>query len=164
MGATILTVFLFAGFVISPLMSTAYRENGDCATDVIQSYERIGALLREIIPAGSNVYWNVDSAVLLLYTPDISLHPAQVYGLYTFRYGGDTREIENAGYWNDILASRWLAEADFVMIQENAVLSTFVSLEKDLDTKNYDMLTLPPVNPCDSNSHLLVYQVRKTSP
>lgn len=132
MGFTVLTVFLFAGFVISPLMGTAYRENGECATDMIRNYERIGATLRDIIPTGSNVYWNVDSAILLLYARDVSLHPAQVYGLYTFRYGGDTREIEDAGYWNEALASQWLAEADFIIIQENAVLSTFVSLEKDL--------------------------------
>lgn len=164
LGPVLAIVFLLIGLGLSPLMGTAYRENGDCENNVLQNYENIGVLLNELIPGGSNIYWNVDSAVPLLYLNNISMHPSQTYGIYTFRSGGDSREVEESGYWNDLLASQWLEDADYLIIQENATLSPYISSEKDLDLQDYDLSILPAVNPCNFTSHLFVYKTKTVFP
>ncbi len=156
-GALALLVFLALGYVISPLMNGPYREDGDCSLDVIENYEDIGRDLKKLIPPGSQVYWIVDSAVPLLYLPQVNIHPTQIYGKYTYRYGGEAAQVEKSGYWNEALALQWLAEADFLVI-EQAVWHAYPSLQDGLDAESYELTILPPVNPCNNSTYLLVYQ------
>ena len=163
-GALALVVFLALGSVISPLMNGAFREGGDCSKvvahlatiDVLENYENIGRELKDLIPPGSQIYWTVASAVPLLYLPDVNIHPAQVYGLYTYRQGGEAAQVEKSGYWNEALALQWLAEAD-VLVIEQAEWFAYPSLNDRLDVEAYDLTVLPPVNPCNNSTYLLVY-------
>ncbi len=156
-GTLALIVFLLGGFVFSPLMNGDYRQNGECAQDVISNYEKIGAELASIISEGSRVYWNVGSAVPLLYLPPIEIHPALVYGAYTYRIGGDAEEVEASGYWNEELAKRWMIEADFLVMEESLPAYT-PPLEEVVDLDSYTLTVLSPVNPCRLQTQLLVYQ------
>jgi hypothetical protein len=155
-GSVVLIVFLIAGYLISPLMNGDYRQSGDCSQNVIDNYEKIGQELADMIPAGSKIYWNVGSAVPLLYLPDVNLHLVQVYGIYSYRVGGSTDEVEKYGYWNEELARRWMAEADFLIIEEGSLTYT-PSPEDVLGVDSYTLSTLLPVNPCNIETHLLVY-------
>jgi hypothetical protein len=156
-GAFALIAFLLAGFIISPLMNGDYRQDGECAQDVMSNYEKIGAELTSIIPEGSWIYWNVGSAVPLLYLPPIEIHPALVYGVYSYRIGGNAEDVEASGYWNDELARRWMLEADVLVLEESAG-SYAPPLEDVIDMNSYTLTVLSPVNPCRLQTHLLVYQ------
>ncbi|MFH1905926.1 MAG: hypothetical protein ABIL11_00855, partial [Chloroflexota bacterium] len=133
-GALALVVFLGVGYVISPLMNGAFREGGDCSIDVIENYENIGRDLKDLISPGSQIYWTVGSAVPLLYLPDVNIHPAQIYGIYTYRNGGDAAVVEKSGYWNEELALQWLEEADFAIFEE-ATLLYYPSLQEAVSAR-----------------------------
>jgi hypothetical protein len=156
-GSVVLGVFLLAGYIISPLMNGDYHQSGDCSRDVIANYEKIGQELADLIPAGSQVYWNVGSAVPLLYLPGVNLHLVQVYGEYSYRIGGSAGEVEKYGYWNEELARRWMAEADFIVIEEGP-RANIPAPEAVLDLDSYTRTTLPPVNPCNIATRLFVYK------
>jgi len=156
-GSIVLIVFLMAGYFISPLMNGDYRQDGDCAQDVIANYEKIGQELADLIPAGSNIYWDVGSAVPLLYLPDANLHLVQIYGEYSYRIGGSPDEMEKYGYWNEELARRWMAEADFLVFEEGSQ-PALPALEDVPNLDSYTRTILPPVNPCNLGTRLFVYQ------
>ncbi|MDO9130291.1 MAG: glycosyltransferase family 39 protein [Anaerolineales bacterium] len=156
-GALALVVFLAVGYFISPLMNGAFREGGDCSIDVIENYENIGRDLKDLIPPGSQIYWTVGSAVPLLYLPDVNIHPAQIYGTYTYRNGGDAAVVEKSGYWNEELALQWLEEADFAIFEEATLLYS-PSLQEAVSARAFTLTIFPPVNPCVKDTRLLVYQ------
>lgn len=156
-GSVVLTVFLLVGCFISPLMNGDYRQDGDCSKDVIANYEMVGQELAGLVPAGSKIYWVVPSAVPLLYLPDANLHLAQVYGVYSYRVGGSPDDVEEHGYWNEELARRWMAEADFLVVEEDSLAYT-PSPGDVLNLASYTQTILPPVNPCKSDTRLFVYR------
>jgi hypothetical protein len=119
-GALAMLAFLIAGSVLTPSVALgAGFRTYDCGGNVIASYESVGASLGDQIPPGSSVYWQGGlSAVPLLYMPGVQVYPPQIFGGYTFRLDGDQQDLLRYGFWNQALAERWLAEADFVLVQE----------------------------------------------
>jgi hypothetical protein len=113
-------VFLAAGWLLSPSVALgAGYQTYDCGGDVIASYEAVGADLAARIPAGAKVYWEGGlSPAPLLYIPTVELYPPQLNAGYTFRIGGDPEALLRYGFWNQELAEQWLAEADFILVQE----------------------------------------------
>ncbi|MBN2500290.1 MAG: glycosyltransferase family 39 protein [Anaerolineales bacterium] len=150
-----LVLFLAASFGLTPFGVLGGGYTGyDCGGDVLTSYEEIGARLAETIPAGSHVYWNGGhSAVPMLYMPDVIFYPAQINGTYTYRLGGDPDETVRYGFWNETLKQQWLAEADYVLVEE----------------RFFDQLTLspdvwreigktPPLLVCRDNSEIYIFE------
>lgn len=117
-------ILLFAivgnAFAPSVLLSGEYNSY-DCPGEVIPGYEAVGADLAKLIPAGSTVYWSGYSPVTLLYLPGVRIYPAQLHGVYSFRISGDDQALLKYGWWNQHLAGQWLAQADFVLVEDRSV-------------------------------------------
>jgi hypothetical protein len=113
-----LIIFLLVGAVSAPTlaMGGGYRTY-DCDKDVLQAYQLAGDHLAQLIPPGSSVYWRGRLSVApLLYVPQIKIYPAQINGDYSLHIGGDPNTLEKYGFWNEALARRWAAQADFILI------------------------------------------------
>lgn len=137
-----------SGFLLSPtLLNAPYRQDQECGQNMFAYYRQLGTSLAQAIPPGSQVYWQVQSAIPLLYAPEIEIYPAQVYSIYTYRLGGDPAQVEAAGYWNADLAVQWAAEADYLVL-EGEQSYTPINLEW-ASHHGYELVTiLPPLNPC----------------
>ena len=155
-SVVLLVILLGAGILLSPLMGGTYRDNGICHTDILRSYEQIGATLKQSIPENSEVYWGVDSAVPLLYASSIHVHYPQVYTSFAFRNGGNSDLLLKHGLWNSDLARKWLSESEYIVTGSN--WSVRPEYAADLDLSKYKVVTTALTNPCDTSSYLLIYQ------
>jgi hypothetical protein len=119
-GILALDVFLLTGLLLAPTPILAVNaEITGCRGDVIAAYEQAGAHLRELIPAGSRVYWDGGlSWVPMLYLPGVEIYPAQINDGYSYRRGGVSDELWRSGFWNAELSRRWKGEADFIIVEE----------------------------------------------
>lgn len=114
------TTFLLTGLFLTPSLplSGGYRFY-ECSGDVIASYEAAGKHLADVIPPGSQVYWEGGlSTVPLLYLSGVKIYPSQVNGSYSFNLGTESDELERYGFWNQELADAWVHQADYVLIQQ----------------------------------------------
>jgi len=157
-------LLLAVGFILSPttLLGGGYTTY-DCGADVIAPYERSGASLREIIPAGSHVYWETrGSPVPLLYLPDVIAYPAQLNGLYSFKTGGESDALLKFGHWNQALALEWAAEADALLLSPDVLADPARSWLADAmaDRGLVQVLETEPVHPCSPNSQILVFMAK----
>jgi hypothetical protein len=92
----------------------------DCGRDVISSYEKVGSHLAKTIPAHSSVYWAGGlTPVPLLYLPEAEIFPAQLNQDYSFRIGGEPADLARFGFWNLDLATQWLADADYILVEQS---------------------------------------------
>ncbi len=144
----VLRLVLAGGFLLSPtLFNAPYRQDQECGQEMFAYYAQLGADLAASIPPGSRVYWQVQSAVPLLYLPRVEIYPAQVYNLYTYRLGGDPQQVEASGYWNDEIARRWAEEADFLVLEGEESYTPIGAAFAE--TEGYRQIAvLPPLNPC----------------
>jgi hypothetical protein len=113
-------LFLLAIFSLSPtrVLGLGYSTY-DCAGDVIASYEIVGSELQQYIRPDALVYWTGgDSAVPLLYIPEVKIFPPQLNDGYSFRIGDDTETIHRLSYWDEKLRTQWLSEADYLLIED----------------------------------------------
>jgi len=127
--------------------------------DVIKNNEDVGNYLAKYIPPGSTIYWETEETPIpLLYIEGIKIYPPQLNNLFYFQNGGDPDLLYREGYWNEELAKKWLSEADFLVLGENAarkwepILSTVLHLEFD---------QLEPTNElssCRSRTFLRIYR------
>jgi hypothetical protein len=161
-GAIALAVFLVAG---SLLMLTKLMGQGGgeayCKADVPGNYARIGEELRQTIPPGSSVYLKSKSALPLVYLPGVRYFPPQVNGIYTYYLDGETGKLQRYGFWNRELDKRWLAEADFVVIDERifSQVSAEPRFHERPDTEIYEeVLRTRPQEACDPASVVAVYR------
>ncbi len=116
--------FLIAGVLLSPtlLLGGGKIQPDYCSEDVIVSHEQVGAYLAKVIPAGSLVYWENDLTPLpLLYIPDVKVFPPQLNHWYTYIDGGIPDLVARKGLWNAELASQWIRQADYVLLEEKLV-------------------------------------------
>jgi Dolichyl-phosphate-mannose-protein mannosyltransferase len=155
-GGLLLVVCLFLGIWLSPLMSGSYRQDGICLANIPGNYQKIGQELSGVIPPGSRVYWDVMTAVPLLYAPGISIYPSQVYALYSYRVGGDPEQLAKYGLWNAALASQWMANAGFIVTE--ADWNQTYRPAGGLSASQFDEFQTAPTNPCDPGTSLTVYK------
>ncbi len=130
-----LMLFLALGFVLSPTRALGGgRGDYDCGSGVIESYEEAGQYLAEAIPAGSRLYWNGESAVVLLtYMEGVEIFPPQLNNGYSYRLGGEPDVLYRRGYWNETLARQWAAESDLILLTErgyNGWIVDYLSAEE----------------------------------
>ncbi|MCE5207712.1 MAG: hypothetical protein LLG42_05300 [Chloroflexi bacterium] len=91
-----------------------------CEESVIDRLEEVGGELSSSIQPGSLIYWEYHSPVVLLYLDDIRLFPAQLNNYFYKREGGDEEALLEMNFWNDEIAEKWLLEADYVLLSEEA--------------------------------------------
>jgi hypothetical protein len=154
-----LLVTSLAGCLLLPtnLMANGWQSY-DCGYDEISNYEKVGAELAQVIPAGSSIFWRGYSPVNLLYLPDIVIYPSQLNGDYSFRLGGDPDALLRYGWWSEPLGRQWAAEADFIIVEEKYNRGWLQDL---LESGIYEEYARLPSNaPCRDNASLIVFQLK----
>jgi hypothetical protein len=162
-GLLAIGIMLIVGLMLSPtrVLGNGYQDN-DCEGDVIAAHEKAGQYLAEVIPTGSQVYWQgTESVVPMLYLPGASLYLPQIDQDYTYSLGGNPQEMLRIGLWNDELAEKWKQEADFVIVAEHKYNSEWAEF---LESDQFDELSRSPsVAPCRDNYHLRIFRRRVTN-
>jgi 4-amino-4-deoxy-L-arabinose transferase-like glycosyltransferase len=117
-GYVLGAAFLALGALTSPWLAGS-AGNPDCSrVDVIRANEQVGGYLAGHIEPGKMTYWNGGLSVApLLYAPQARIYLPQINDGYAFVDGGDARELLKYGLWNAELDSRWLAEADYIIVE-----------------------------------------------
>jgi hypothetical protein len=151
---------MVAGMLFSP---SAVLGGGftawDCSGNTITTYEQVGKSLAGVIPPGSRVYWNGGNAVaVLLYVPDIEIHPQELDGEWNYWLDGDSATLARLGHWNSGLAETWRQQADFIIIQQRLINSDWQTI---LNSSKYsEVLITKELLNCTPDSTLLVYRRR----
>jgi hypothetical protein len=157
-GLVALNIFLIAGLILSP---TGVLGKGsdffDCGgTDVFESYEEAGRELSTVIEPGSNIYWEGRSLAIFLYMPEVQIYPPQMNHVHSFNYGGDADTLLRFSKWNDELAETWLADADYILVQNTEkVYLTDEMLESE---KYVKVMSTPKLEKCRWQSVINVYK------
>ncbi len=158
LGTTALLLFLAVGMALSP---TVLLGRGNdffyCkGNDTFLQYRRAGNDLRSVIPPGSQVYWEGRLDAVFLYIPDVKIYPPQLNHIHSFRSGGDPETLLRIGRWNEEMARRWLAEADYILIQKEWMQDW----ENDfLESEGYvRILSTPKLEKCRWQTIIDVYQ------
>ena len=129
----------------------------DCDQDSLAAYEKAGQQLADLIPAGSQVYWDVSSSAvsLLLYLPQVQIQPQQINGIYAYHIGGITQDLLRVGQWNDQAAAQWLEQADVIVMEEPGVYAGWRSVV----SSGYEQMTIAnPVETCSRATVLNIYR------
>ncbi len=141
-------------FAPSPFIAGEYKAY-DCPSDVLRSYEAVGAELVNVVPPGSKVYWAGYSPATLLYLPGIQILPGQLHGVYSFRISEDDAAIRRYGWWNQSLADDWLAQADFVLVEQRDLERESL---KDEQLAGFELVLQTAPQSCRPGSAVLVYR------
>ena len=148
--------FLALGVLLSPLMAGS-AARPDCAgMDVIRLNEQAGAYLAQSIAPEKMTYWNGGLSVApLLYAPQVRIYLPQINDGYAYVGGGVTPELLKYGLWNDELDSRWLAEADYIIVEG----WRYADMKALLPASEFDELPRSPVQTsCVEGSGLRIFQ------
>jgi hypothetical protein len=91
-----------------------------CEDDVIASHEKVGAELENVLPAGSTVFWDVKSDMLLLDLPDVQVFLPQLNFRFTLVNDplADWDQLEKFGWWNMELGEEWITQADYISVEQ----------------------------------------------
>lgn len=157
-GVIGLNALLILGLILSPTKVLGKGNDFfDCdGSNVLQSYERAGEYLRELIPPGSQVYWDGRINAIFLYLPDVKIYPAQLNHNHSFFFGGDAQELLRSGLWNDVLAKQWLEEADYVLVEAGLQQDWVMEI---LESGKYEKLKgSPKAERCRWQSAILVFK------
>jgi hypothetical protein len=158
MGILALSLFLILGLILSPTrVLGAGNDFFDCGgTDVFASYKKAGAELSQVIPPGSKIYWEGRIPAIFLYLPNVNVYPPQLNHVHSYFKGGESDVLLRYGQWNDHLARQWLAEADYILVQNTEkVYLTDQMLESGQYTK---IFSAPRAEKCRWQSVIQVYQ------
>ena len=131
--------------------------NYNCGGDVISSYEQVGAHLAKTIPPRSSIYWAGGlTPVPLLYLPAAEVFPAQLNQDYSLRIGGDPSDLTRFGLWNRELASRWLADADYVLIEQSRYRGWLA--DAVAASQLQELESTPPTVPCRTDAVIRIFR------
>lgn len=157
-GLLALNMLLILGLILSPTkVLGAGNDFFDCGdTDVLASYRRAGAELSQVIEPGSKIYWEGRLTAIFLYMPEVHVYPPQLNHVHSYFVGGDADVLLRHGRWNDELARQWLAEADYIMVQNTEkVYLTDEMLESGEFVR---VMSAPRAERCRWQSAIQVYQ------
>jgi hypothetical protein len=157
-GLVALNIFLIAGLILSP---TGVLGKGsdffDCGgTDIFESYEEAGRELSTVIEPGSKIYWEGRSLAIFLYMPEVQIYPPQMNHVHSFNYGGDADTLLRFSKWNDTLAETWLAEADYILVQNAEMV--YLTDEMLESGKYVKVMSTPKLEKCHWQSVINVYE------
>ena len=157
-GILALNLLLILGLILSPTkVLGAGSDFFDCGgTDVFASYRRAGAELSQVIEPGSKIYWEGRLLAIFLYMPDVNIYPPQMNHVHSYFIGGDAETLLRYSRWNDELARQWLAEADYILVQNTEkVYLTDEMLESGEYVK---VMSAPRAERCRWQSAIHVYR------
>ena len=158
-GYYLLAAFLAVGTIFSPtrVLGSGNTDAQFCGGDVIASHEAVGAHLAELIPPGALVYWKNDVSPLpLLYLPGREIFPPQLNHWYSYVKGGDADSVYRKGFWNEELSTRWMYEADFLLIADQYVDD--FNADQEFTGKVDELAATPITVPCRDNSVIHVFR------
>ena len=156
-----LLLFLTLGYVAAPstLLGNGYQ-GYDCSGDQIAANEKVGEQLAQVIPPGSQVYWNGYSPVLLLYLPGVNIYPAQLNLAYSFRISDVPEGLVRYGWWNQALGYQWLSETDFVLVMERNYNKNAWQ-KQILESSKYEELAPTSLTAlCQNDSYIRIFRRR----
>ena len=147
--------FLILGVILLPILAWTYDEP-ICSTDVINSYEQVGAQLAKIAPPGTRIYLDGSIAsVPLLYIHDPNILLPQLNDIYSYRIGGDPDQLLKNGFWNEQIGLQWRDTADVFVIAEDRL----PEWRDYLTPKKFDQIQLSPdLFPCRINANILLFK------
>jgi len=118
-GILALNLFLIAGLILSPTGVLGLGNDFfDCGgTNVLASYQKAGAALSQVIEPGSKIYWEGRIPAIFLYMPYVKLYAPQLNHVHSYFIGGESDVLLRYSQWNDELARQWLADADYILVQ-----------------------------------------------
>lgn len=105
--------FLGLAFLLPFLKDSSVRQY--CSENVFQAYEQVGEQLRNVIPAGSAIYWAGYSPITLLYLPGVEILPAQLNLKYSYRNSVSFERARTYGFWSAEIGQAWLDKSDYVL-------------------------------------------------
>ena len=157
-GIVALKLFLIIGLILSPTkvlgLGNDFFECG--GTDVLAAYKKAGAELSRVIEPGSKIYWEGRIPAIFLYMPNVKVYPPQLNHVHSYYIGGDSKVLLRFGQWNDELARQWLADADYIMVQNTEkVYLTDEMLESGQYIK---VFSAPRAEKCRWQSAIQVYK------
>ena len=158
LGVISLSLLLILGLLLSPTrVLGAGNDFFDCGgTDVLASYKRAGTELSKLIEPGSKIYWEGRLPAIFLYLPDVQVYPPQLNHVHSYFIGGNSQALLRYGLWTDELARQWLAEADYILVQNTEkVYLTDEMLESGAYVK---VMSAPRAERCRWQSAIQVYQ------
>ncbi len=158
LGILALNLFLFFGLILSPTRVLGLGNDFfDCGgTNVLASYKKAGAELSQIIEPGSKIYWEGRIPAIFLYMPNVKVYPPQLNHVHSYFVGGKSDVLLRYSQWNDELAQQWLAEADYIMVQNTEkVYLTDEMLESGQYAK---VFSAPRAEKCRWQSAIQVYK------
>lgn len=164
LGILALNLFLILGLILSPTrVLGAGSDFFDCGgEDVFASYKRAGAELSQVIQPGSKIYWEGRLLAVFLYLPSgVNIYPPQMNHVHSYFIGGDADTLLRYSRWNDELARQWLAEADYILVQntEKVYLT-----DEMLESGEYVKVTSAPrAEKCRWQSVIQVYKRADTT-
>jgi hypothetical protein len=158
MGILALNFFLILGLILSPTkVLGAGSDFFDCeGTDVFASYKKAAAELSQVIEPGSSIYWEGRLLAIFLYMPAVKIYPPQMNHVHSYFIGGGTDSLLRYSQWNDELARQWLADADYILVQNTEkVYLTDGILESGAYVK---VMSAPRAERCRWQSVIQVYR------
>ena len=115
-------------------------------------------MLADVVPQDTSVFWGVYTPAILLYAPEMGIHPPQIYASYYTTIGGDPELVRKYGWWNDELAQQWIDGSDAALIEE-WYIQLHPEITGRLDAAGYlETIQTPLTNPCRLDSYIHVYQ------
>ena len=146
---------LVMGLILSPSeLLGGGRDLYECNIKVIPSYEQAGKHIREYIQPGEKVYWQGgDTQAVLLELGEIELYPQPLNTSFNLRMGGDSDQLARRGLWNMELKSRWIKEADVVLIEERAGGNNVEGMEENSHLKK---VSITSQIGCRSGSNIVI--------
>jgi hypothetical protein len=147
--------FIILGVVLLPLLAWTYDEP-ICRTNVISSYEQVGARLASIAPPGTKIYLDGSIAsVPLLYTRGANILLPQLNDMNSFVIGGDPDQLLRNGFWNEQIGLQWRDTADVFVIGEDR----FSAWRDYLTADKFEQLQLPSdLFPCTIDANILLFE------
>ncbi len=162
-GILALHGLLILGLILSPTKVLGAGNDffacGD--TDVFASYEEAGKELSQVIEPGAKIYWEGRLLAIFLYMPHVEIYPPQMNHVHSYFIGGDADTLLHHSQWNDELARQWLAEADYILLQntEKVYLT-----DEMLESGEYvRVMSAPRAEKCRWQSVIQVYQRADTA-
>lgn len=159
-GSSLILITLAIGILLTPtFILSGHNSIPTCNnSNIPERYEAIGKALQKIIPAGSHVYLEGHTPIIILYLPDIQVFPSQLNMYFYYHNGGDTNYLERISHWNDELALRWIREADFLFLDQTTYENRFLNLSPELQAEFQQLPNHITLDPCDSQSTILIFR------
>jgi hypothetical protein len=156
-GYLALIIFYLSGVVLTPTLVLGGGEPEPNCGNVLDAYEVAGTHLAQVVPPGSQVFWDGGLVTApLLYIPGIKIYPPQLNDGYSRRIGGDPEQLYRHSYWNNELAGQWLKEADYILVESWRYQD---EIRPKISPMDYtELAPTPPILTCKSKTQIRVFR------